>query len=119
MSLKDKIYEILKDGKPHRSDEIVRRLFRTDNTTKIGLFNLHARIHDLRKDGYNIPPATHDKEYSKLCWYQIVKPKSFDNMVISKPTCRADLSSGKCIIKSIKPTYKQEPLNLRMDNITY
>jgi hypothetical protein len=85
LSLTEKIYNILKDGLPHRSDHITRTLFGTDDTARTGLFRLGARIWDVKqKYGVEIN-GWHDKENPKLYWYQIVYEKlddpDFDNLM--------------------------------------
>lgn len=67
-SLKTRIYEILSDCRPHRSDEITNKLFGTADTARTGLFRLGARIFDIRAEGYIIH-SWKDKDNHKLHWY--------------------------------------------------
>ena len=75
MSQREQILEILKDGEPHRSDEFLARMF---GDFKYGLFRLGARIHEIRKDGYEID-GWRDKEHPSLYWYKLQSFPSVEN----------------------------------------
>lgn len=66
----DLLYNLLKDGQPHRTDEIMTIVYGGDH---LGLARVGARIYDVKKK-YNveIPDAWPDKEKPTLYWYQIV-----------------------------------------------
>jgi len=70
MSQANKILQLLLDGQPHRSDEITRHVFGTDDVQKVGLFRLGARIHDLKQKGYKI--IGYKDKNPQLYWYQII-----------------------------------------------
>lgn len=70
-SHKQQVLEILQDYRPHRTDEITRRMFGSDETIKTGLFRLASRISDLKKEGYKIK-GDPDPVNSKLYWYQLI-----------------------------------------------
>lgn len=69
-SLKNRIFEILSDGYPHRSDHITAQLFGSSDTIEVGLFRLGARIYDLKKDGHKISGWLDDNN-RKLYWYRL------------------------------------------------
>jgi len=74
MSLKDRIFEILKDGRPHSTTEITFALFPSGRAE---LFRLGARIDDLKKDGYSIEGCyAPDHLGRRKYWYQIQGVKS-------------------------------------------
>jgi hypothetical protein len=108
MSYRQQIYEILKDGKPHRSDEITRALFGSDKTDRTGLFNLHGRVSELRKQGYNIPPAWRDRENPKLSWYQMILPAIIPKFNDLKPA--GEVLSQKRINIQARLDFKLPPI---------
>jgi hypothetical protein len=78
MSQADKLYNLLKDGREHRTDEILRVVYGSEH---MGIARIGARIADL-KDGKHtngvmcdIPDARRDRENPKLFWYHINPPR--------------------------------------------
>lgn len=69
MSQIEKLYNLLKDGRPHRTDEIMSIVYGGDH---LGLARVGARIWDLKKKGYEIN-GRKDKENMTLYWYQLEK----------------------------------------------
>jgi len=62
----DQIYNLLKDGRPVRTDEICRRVYNEGQLARVG-----ARCHEIKKKyGVEIK-GWKDKENPKLYWYQI------------------------------------------------
>jgi hypothetical protein len=67
----DTLYNALIDGAPHRSDELVSRVYGLENG--VFLARLGARIWDLKKK-YRVEIKSYpDPENRKLWFYQIVK----------------------------------------------
>jgi hypothetical protein len=63
-----RLYNLLLDGNPHRTDEIVNKIYSGGSLARVG-----ARIWDIQKKyGVKII-GWHDFETPKLYWYQIVK----------------------------------------------
>lgn len=82
-SLKNRIFEILSDGYPHRSDHITAQLFGSSDTIEVGLFRLGARIYDLKKDGHKISGWLDDNN-RKLYWYKL-EHASFEKKSPARP----------------------------------
>ena len=75
----EKIYNILKDGLPHRFDEIQESLF---GGTKYGAFRLGARIFDI-KEKYGVEiNGWKDRQNPSLYWYQlkVKEPDDIDRL---------------------------------------
>jgi len=68
MSQKQRLLELLSDGRPHRTDEICKKVYIIDSTVPT-LARVGARIWDLKKEGHNIA-GWHDENNPKLYWYQ-------------------------------------------------
>ncbi len=45
MSQVEKLFEILKDGKPHRTDEILKKVY---GNSKLGIARIAARTYDVK-----------------------------------------------------------------------
>jgi hypothetical protein len=87
MSQTDQLYNLLKDGLPHRTDEILRVVYGNEH---MGIARIGARIADLKNGKHaakiycDIPDARADQNNRKLFWYQIrpaapiVMPPAFD-----------------------------------------
>lgn len=70
MSQTDDLYEILKDGKPHASFDLVRAIYHQNSPT---IARLSARIYDISKR-YDVRIRSwRDKENETMWWYQIEK----------------------------------------------
>ena len=68
MSQTNILYNILKDGQPHRSDELVKLVYGNQH---LGLARLGARVWDIKKKyGVEIYGWA-DKEIRTLYWYQL------------------------------------------------
>ncbi|HTA21936.1 MAG TPA: hypothetical protein VK763_00265 [Terriglobales bacterium] len=64
-----RLYELLLDGKSHRSDEIVEKIYGTG----LSLARVGARVYDVQKKyGVKIK-GWHDPQNPKLYWYGIVR----------------------------------------------
>ena len=71
MSQTQKLYNLLSDGEPHRTDQIMKVVY---GDSHLGLARVGARIWDI-KSKYNVEiESWKDKEIPSLWWYQI-KPK--------------------------------------------
>ena len=68
LSQKEKLYNLLKDGNPHRTDEIVAKVYGGEH---LGLARVGARIWDLKRDGYEIK-GEKDKQQPTLYYYQMI-----------------------------------------------
>ena len=65
----DKLYILLKDGQPHRTDEIVDKIYSGGALARVG-----ARKWDVEKRYRVKINGWHDHENPKLYWYQILRP---------------------------------------------
>jgi hypothetical protein len=64
----DRLYSLLSDGEPHRTDEIMAIVYGADH---LGLARVGARVYDVQqKYGVKIN-GWHDKNNPSLYWYQI------------------------------------------------
>ena len=63
-----KIFALLKDRKPHRTDEILRECYGSEH---LGIARASGRIGEFRKEGYIINSWA-DKKVKSLWWYQLV-----------------------------------------------
>jgi hypothetical protein len=71
MTQTDRLLELLKDYKPHRTDEILREVYGSEH---MGIARIGARINDLKKRGHNIF-GYHDPTNRKLYVYKLVPPE--------------------------------------------
>lgn len=93
-SLKNRIFEILSDGYPHRSDHITAELFGSSDTIEVGLFRLGARIYDLKKDGHKISGWL-DENNRKLYWYRLEHASFEKKLSVSPaPAVQINISQG-------------------------
>lgn len=77
MSQIERLYKILKDGLPHRSDELLEKVY---GSSHLGLARLGARCWDLKKNGYDII-GWHDPDNRTLYFYQL-KSRLVKNPVV-------------------------------------
>ncbi len=70
MSQLDKLYDLLYDGLPHRTDEIMKVVYGADH---LGLARVGARIYDLKKRMNVMIRSWPDPEHKSLTWYQLIK----------------------------------------------
>lgn len=69
----DKLYDLLSDYKPHRTDQICNLVYGAGH---LGLARVGARVFDVRKKyGVQIK-GWHDSEYPTLYWYQMERPEN-------------------------------------------
>ncbi len=66
-SQSSKLFELLKDGLPHRTDEILEKVYGNNHC---GLARVGARIWDLKNFGHNII-GWKDKNNRALYFYQL------------------------------------------------
>lgn len=80
----EKLYELLKDGKPHRTDEIQRVVYGGDH---LGLSRVGARVFDIKKKyGVEIK-GWKDKERPSLYYYQLVRSQPSGRLFVpAEPT---------------------------------
>jgi hypothetical protein len=67
----DRLYNLLSDGKPHRTDEIQVVVYGGDHR---GLARVGARIYDIKYKHRVTINGWHDPDNKTLYWYQIVFP---------------------------------------------
>ena len=65
MSQKTRLYNLLKDGQPHRTDEILKVVYGGESN---GLARVGARIHDIKAEGHTIE-GYKDPNRPALYWY--------------------------------------------------
>ena len=80
MSQEDRLYNLLVDGKPHRTDEIQLVVY---GSTHLGVCRIGGRIDGLKKKGCVIPDARKDEKIKSLYWYQMLK--GYPEKVSEKP----------------------------------
>ena len=68
MTQAQKLLELLKDGKPHRTDEIMAKVYGNEH---LGLVRVGARIWDLKQKG-NVIHGWHDAKRPTLYFYQLI-----------------------------------------------
>lgn len=78
MSQTNKIYDLLEDGKPHRTDEILKEVYGSEH---LGIARIGARIYDLRKKGYTINSWS-DPLKPTLTYYQLI-PRNLNGQLIN------------------------------------
>lgn len=67
-----RLYELLKDGRPVRTDEIMFRIYGNDH---LGLARVGARIWDIKKKYGVEVKGWKDEENLSLYWYQLEPPQ--------------------------------------------
>lgn len=67
MSQCDRLYLVLADGEKHSTPEILERVY---GGSHLGLARVGARIHDLRKEGYEID-GWKDEQNKTIYWYKM------------------------------------------------
>lgn len=70
MSQTDKLYELLKDGKPHSTIEIRRVVYGDEH---LSMARIASRANDLRKRGYVI--ESRPGKINKTIWWYKLTPK--------------------------------------------
>jgi len=73
MSQINRLYNLLSDGLPHRTDQILKEVYGSEH---LGIARVGARIYDLRKKGLDIR-GWEDKEKPTLYYYQLEKKTLF------------------------------------------
>ncbi len=74
MTQTDTIYNILIDGQPHRTDEIVRRVYKQLGPS---LARVGARIYDIKKKYTVEIVGWHDKKIPTLYWYMMINSTKY------------------------------------------
>lgn len=64
----NRLYFLLADGKPHRTDEIMEKVY---GGSHLGIARIGARIADLKARGHDIR-GWKDSEVKSLYYYQII-----------------------------------------------
>jgi hypothetical protein len=76
-SQKSRIFDLLSDGQPHNTAEIMTRIYGVNH---FGYCNVHGRITDIRQEGHEVK-SWMDKDNRSLCWYQMtIKPVEAPNL---------------------------------------
>jgi hypothetical protein len=71
----ERLYDLLSDGLPHRTDEIQEKVYGRNH---LGVARISGRIGDLRRGNWvgkkccHIPKAKEDKLIPSLAWYQML-----------------------------------------------
>jgi hypothetical protein len=63
-----RLYELLKDCRPHRTDEIMRVVYGSDH---LGVARIGARVWDVQKKYGVKVDGRHDPEKPSLYWYRM------------------------------------------------
>src|SRR3990172_10029952 len=85
----DRLYYLLKDGQPHRTDEVCQIVY---GNSHLGLARISARIWDIKKK-YNLNiTGWRDKINPTLYWYQIEKIKLEQPKIKITPEQMADFN---------------------------
>ena len=66
-----RLLQLLKDFRPHRTDEILREVYGSEH---LGIARIGARIADLKKLGHHII-GYHDPQNQKLYFYKLIPPQ--------------------------------------------
>ncbi len=70
MSQINLLYDLLYDGKPHRSDEILKIVYGSEH---LGIARLAARVYDVKKRMGVMIKSWPDPEKPTLTWYMLIK----------------------------------------------
>lgn len=68
MAQTKKLYELLSDGQPHRTDQICREVYGDEH---LGVARIGARIWDIKKKQNLQIKSWRDEVKKNLWWYQI------------------------------------------------
>ena len=68
MSQRERLLDLLKDGEPHSTIEILNEVYGVEH---YGVARISARIIELRREGYLID-GWKDKEKKTVYWYRLV-----------------------------------------------
>lgn len=75
-SQKQKLYELLQDGQPHRTDSILEVVY---GSSHLGIARISARVKDLKDEGHEIE-GRKDENNPALFWYKLI-PKGQLNLI--------------------------------------
>lgn len=100
MSQTDRLEQLLLDGEPHRTDEILKAVYGSEH---LGIARIGARIADLKKRGYVIN-GWRDNEIKTLYWYEIAKAPKEE----FKPVPNFDVEKRAAIARTIKAPEPKE-----------
>lgn len=100
MSQTESLLNLLSDGRPHSTIEILERVY---GGSHLGLARIGARIYDLRREGYEIT-GEKDKIVKSIYWYQLKGEKSVSTL----QECETVADSGE----SVTPDLYRTQLNL-------
>lgn len=68
----ERLWTLLSDGKPHRTDQILRKVYGSD---QLSIARIAARIWDIKKKYPDLHiKGWHDKKIASLYWYQVIFP---------------------------------------------
>lgn len=74
LSQKIRLYQLLSDGKPHRTDEILEKVY---GASHLGVARIASRIHDLRKQE-NLDIISYREPQKPSLWvYQLIIDDDF------------------------------------------
>ena len=74
MSQVEKLFNLLKDRQPHRTDEILKKVY---GNNKLGIARISARVYDVKNKYLVKIESWEDTKKRTLWWYQMVtKPKT-------------------------------------------
>jgi hypothetical protein len=74
MTQTERLLELLRDHQPHRTDEILLKVYGSEH---MGIARIGARIADLKNLGHNIT-GYHDPRNRKLYVYKLIPPKEIE-----------------------------------------
>lgn len=101
MSQAESLLNLLSDGKPHSTVEILEKIY---GGSHLGLARVGARVYDLRLKGYEIE-GKKDEVTKSIYWYQLKGEKSASPLHIES---EAVADSGE----SVTPDLYRTQLNL-------
>jgi hypothetical protein len=67
ISQSERLLNLLKDGRPHRTDEILAKVYGSEH---LGVARISARINDIKRQGYQIT-GYKDNRNTALYWYKM------------------------------------------------
>ena len=65
----ERLYNVLKDKEPHRTDELLAKVY---GSSHLGIARISARIYDIKRNYRLMVKNWHDKKQPSLTWYQII-----------------------------------------------